>query len=336
LAIPLGCATRESSTPDALQPDIVLVTETVDLGRTVRGGILSGTIRIRASASGARIVRVDPSCGCTTVDVRLPVELPPLATLDIPVTTDLARVASGGARSPGEGGTNVVERQVLIESAAHHQVTAAVRVEVSDRFTLEPPRIDFERLAPGGRGAASVVLAPLEGVPSPTIIGITSTDPELTAVEAPLADGRRRIDVSLAAPAKMGPLRAEIRLRTDDLREPEVVLAVLARIEPILAFEPTSVEQLGASTTRPVTVSIRFRRLDGADLLLRSATTGNHRVRLTFGSEPVGPGASLDVVVPVLPAPAEIRTTLAVETNVPGQEHLEIPIHVAAAPRAGG
>jgi len=335
LALAPGCKTREPADTAALQPDIVLLTPTVDLGRTVQGGIASGTIRVRASSGGARIVRVDPSCGCTMVDVRLPAELPPMATLEIPVTTDLARVARGGARAPGEPGANIVERQVLIESAAHHSLSANVRVEVSDRFTLDPPRIDFALLPPGAHGAASVVLAPIDG-PAPGALGIASNDPNVTAVQVPLADGNRRIDVSLVAPTTMGPVHAEIRLSMDDPREPELILPVMARIEPILAYGPTSVERLGVPTTRPVTVRITFQRRDGADLVLRSATAANHRVRVTFGNQPPGSGGAVDLMVPVLPPPSEIRTSLTVETNVPGQERLEIPIHVSAVPASGG
>ena len=101
-------------------------------------------------------------------------------------------------------------------------------------------------------------------------------------------------------------------------------------VAPVTVY-PTSIENLSAPITQPVVVSLTVRRLDEEPLNLRAVSTDNHRVQVKI--EP-GEGAqrTIQVLIPVLAAPAESSGTISIQTGVPGAERLTVPFRVRAAP----
>ena len=301
----------------------------VDLGRTAPGGFLQGSVQLAAQGGPVRIVAVTPSCECTAATLPLPVVVLPGRPLVMPVSIDLTKVGEGGLPSATNGARRV-ERSILIKSDAAGEVEATVVVEVSDQVRITPIQIEFGKLALGAtaRGTAVVIGGP--GAAGPVhVVSVEPSDATLRVAIVPDGAGSTRLDVTWGPLSTLGKVEATAAVALDLASDPRVTMRLVANVVRQVTVTPEKIEALSAPLTRPVETQVLVQRLDGRPVKILGAVTGDHNVQVE-----VVPGIAasgrVNVLVPVMALPREVRTTLVLSTDAPGGERLEVPIHVRA------
>ena len=334
LALALG-ACRKSQGPPPPAPakappaTLVVVPNPLELGRTVPGGYLQGSVQLQAIGGPVRIVSVEPSCECTAATLPLPAVAQPGHAMAMPVSIDLTKVGEGGLPSTAPGPRRV-ERTVLIKTDVAGDVEAKVVVEVSDQVRVTPVQIDFGKLGVGAtaHGSAIVIAGPRATGPV-HVVSVEPSDPRMHVAVVPDGAGSTRLDVTWGPLATLGRVEATARVALDVASDPIVGVRLLANVVPQVTVHPEKIEALTAPTTRPVEAQVLVQRLDGRPVKILSAVAGDHNVQVEIVAGSAASGR-VNVLVPVMALPREVQTTLVLDTDAPGGERLEVPIHVRA------
>jgi hypothetical protein len=304
--------------------DVALVRPRLDLGATVAGGYVKGELELRAGPRGATVMQISPSCGCTLVEAVTPARLEAGQVLKVPVALDLSRLADQGAATDGP---RLIERTIAIVSDQGTRMTATLAVTVSERLRIVPPQARFLTAIPGRTGRVEVAVTTPAGGSGPAILEVIADRPDLAWVPG--------VDPSTGTltwtPAAAGPLDALVELRLEGEAQP-LALRCLGQAESPVSVEPDRVESLSARLDRPVVAMITLNRRDSQPLEILGATCTAHRVTVRVAPAPPGPVRTVQVIVPVLPPPAEIQGTVVIRTNVEGAEAVEVPVRVRGAP----
>ena len=313
--------------PDAaaLAQDVVMPEPRVVLGRTVPGGYVNGSLKVRAERD-ALITRAEGTCGCTIVSATLPLRLKAGEVTDIPVALDLSRLAHGGATPEGP---RSIEREVVVTSERGARITGVVVADLSDRVRIEPAQVRFGAVAPGSSSTSEVLVSAVPGAPAPEVLSATPDVPDVSVAVDPKTPEGTRLHVTWH-PSGKSELAGNLALRLADPREPELRVKLEGRAEALVTVDPDRIERLSAPVSRPVVVSFKVQRRDGLPLAILGAECTSHRVEVTVvGGE--GAMRTVRVLVPVLPLPAEINATLNIRTDAAGSESVAVPIRVRAA-----
>ncbi len=325
LAALLSAGCGRPAAPVLTPDDIELVEERVVLGRTVPFGHVAGVLRIRARSAGATITQVSPSCGCTISDAALPVTLGPGEVFEAPIAMDLSRLTRGGVPEGG-GSPTPVERDVIIASQRGGKLVAKVVAELSDRITLDPAQVRLGTVALGTTGQSQVRVGSPSGT-APRVLSVTTGRKDLTATVETDASSGGPLILLRWSPAAEEDLESSIRLAFDDPAEPSLTIPVQGRAAALVTAEPQRIENLAASISRPVVVTISVRRADELPLEILGVTSTSHRVQVEV-LPGLGAVRLVRVVVPVLPPPAETTGAVVIRTDAPVGGVLEIPIRV--------
>ncbi len=158
-----------------------------DAGHLTQGAQLKHTFRVEnKTAQPVTIDRVESTCGCTVAEVTRQ-EVPPSASLDVPVTF------TSGAMT---GSFHKTVRLFLIPSGS---LALSVKGRVLPDFMADPVALSLGRLKPGETSRRRVVIYPTRPDVQWTYGTPYTMDPDL-AVSEPVKNGDRyELELTLTA-----------------------------------------------------------------------------------------------------------------------------------------
>jgi hypothetical protein len=324
-----SCGGEPAPAPRPAPIAAVLEPELLDVGLAVAGGFARGVLQLKAPpASPVTIAAITTSCDCTTAELSLPVTLAAGQSLPIPITVDLGKIARGGLPAEGETAPSVIHREVTVRTDRGAVSHATVEVRVTGIVTVRPALLDVGIVPRGSTGSASALVEP--GPAAGGVLRLAGVTPDGDARLRPVVvpgDGSATLAVEWGPFEEAGPVEGWLALSLDAPDAGRAGLRIVGRVVEPVEVEPARIERLDAPLTRPVVAQLDLTRSDGRHLEIRSAVAGNHRVEVRVHPG-TGPVRVIELVIPVLAPPAEIDTTLVIETDVEPGGRLTVPVRV--------
>lgn len=219
--------------------------------------------------------------------------------------------------------------------------TVLIRGTVVGDITWQPLVVDATRLRakPGHRLAPVFLRSDDDATFRVTAVDpIPGLDVEVTPTVGSEASKTHRVTLIVRDDAKPGPYGAMLRIRTDSLDQPLIEIPVYGYVEPGLKLDPPSVVLVADGTSSGTKRNLQLATHTGDLLEITGVSCSVTGVSAVASVESDSPRKYIRFIAVSLDDPsAAVGNSghITVETNVPGFEHVEIPVTVRAAKPAG-
>jgi hypothetical protein len=192
-----------------------------DFGARPTGESLSHVFLLRnAGNRDLEIVDVRSGCSCTRTELNEKVIKPGRST-PLKVMVSLENL-----RGP-------VEQHIVVESndPAQRFLLLRTKGQVESAFDVKPHAVDFGKVAQGQQLEGSVDID-ATGPGSFKLLAVTCDSPLSRISQETVEEGRRyRVLVQTTGKLTSGLWRTELKIRTDNPKESQIVVPVVARVE---------------------------------------------------------------------------------------------------------
>jgi len=216
-----------------------------------------------------------------------------------------------------------------------------IRGTVVGDITWQPRVVDATRTRakPGHRLAPVFLRSDANAAFRVTAVDpIPGLDVEVTPAIGSKASKNHRVTLTVRADAKPGPYGAMLRIRTDSLDQPLIEIPVYGYVEPGLKLDPPSVALVADGTSSGTKRNLQLTTHNGDLLKITSVSCSVPGVSAAAYLDSDSPRKNIRFIAVSLDdasAATGKSGQITVETNVPGFEHVEIPVTVRAAKPAG-
>lgn len=264
----VGCNARTPTSPSGVangQPGGETDAEnTIDLGEVIQGNDLVAEFHVvNRTMQPLKVLRVDKSCACQVVGIDPAKEIPPSATVSVPV------------RVPTQSMEGRVDRQFTVVTdsadAAHKAIVLTLRATIKSPIRCIPSDVMF-----GTPQAGQAVNRTVQVITDPPELAdrfrdAVSTNPHVTVTPNKSQPGLIRIELTLKENCPQGKVDGEVRLSFDDPVNSSRSIRLQGRVDGPLTIVPA---QITATTLdRAGVMKLRISSTSGQPFRVVSATT---------------------------------------------------------------
>ncbi len=297
----------------------------IDFGQIMQGDFVSRTVSIR-NISGRKVaLNLGKSCGCTSIQA-LKSELDPGVATDVHVTLDTS-TKSGPFKEA-----------VYISTAEYEGLSSVVEVvgSVVTALQITPDRISFGELRHRSAAKASVELHSLDKKPL-SILTVTALENSVVTETCQISSNQAVVTVRLPDDAKPGAIRDVVQIALQSPFERTVEILVTGFYTGNLSAEPPILTWCRDTDEKSMDMVLEteLAHFDGLPFAIKHAACSDKRFLVSV--EPVStlngiklPGTYVLKVRPAEPvAEAEVHALVTVDTDIPEDGRLEIPVKIA-------
>ncbi|HWE39933.1 MAG TPA: DUF1573 domain-containing protein [Isosphaeraceae bacterium] len=312
--------------------DVLFAEKGHDFGPVPRGAKVRHAFTLKNTLGEAiTILDVHASCGCTTGKATA-TTVPPGGSATIEAEMDTR---------------NFVDRKVtalmvslVTASGKQAEVRLGVASTILSDIVLNPGTIDFGNVARGGQGPRRRLTVERLGGPGWKVERMVSKSKAIDFAHTHIAETARSADrvlytltVALRPDAPAGPVRDEIRIRTNDREAPSIPVLVTAHVEATLSASP-SILALGQIDSAAVASGKFLVRGSKPFAIAKIEGTGDG-FEVTPAAEPARKALHVLNVSyhPAADAPrGDLHRTFRVVTDLPDEPPLELHATLRVGP----
>lgn len=312
----LSKAQEPEAAPAVQGPRIICDQPLFDFGTADSESTIEHTFIIRnIGDTTLEISNVRPACGCTLANISEK-SVAPGAESQI-----TARLSLKGRNGPQSKAITILSND---PQSPEYRVTLAGTV--ASAVNVSPDRLMFGQIGPGQTAEQSIDISGL--VPQPfTITGIEPSQPELTAVQETVEEGKHyRIKVTITGPAQPGPVNASLLVRTDHPSRPAINIPVIANVVGEMIYAPSVIELPANAGSTPVTRYIVLRPGSLTQFELKSVKLPDPAMKSNI--YPFGDQGYRIQIENIVVTPELNGKTIVLETSGKQMATIEVPLLV--------
>jgi hypothetical protein len=285
-------------------------------GTVYNGNDVKHVFRLKSVGTVPLVIGgVETSCGCTAAEPSKR-NVPPGAESDIAVTFD-----THADKGPA---TRIVT--VFTNDPKHEQLQLTLKGDVKPQVDVTPTPVTFDKVKHGTQISREVTVTDTRNDRSFKVGPISNSNRDIQVSQRPLPDGKPGavLQITLLKTMQAGPFNDMVKIATSrttvDLPVYGTVLGNINVAPPQISF---GIVPHNESALRIV------RLTNSGDRLVKVIGISSTNPSVTAASEPVKEGKEYKITVQLRPDTPDgtLRGTLAIKTDDPGQQTLQVPFY---------
>jgi len=300
-------------------PRISVSPRQIDFGSVKEGEVVNSIITIKNEGdSPLNISKVQPACGCSTVELaKKSLQAEESTTLNIKLDTT------------GFKGNTIKKFRIVSDDSVSPSLLLTMKGEVISDVVVEPSRVYFGDVRYGqGKNVTLSVLA--NDVKDFTILEAVS-DTEFVKIEEVSTNTEGKVfRVALLPEAPVGEIRSRVILKTTSKKHPTVIVPVLGKVVSELRLYPSDISfgLLEGPLNKERVETVELVNNSNESIKIESISVENRFISVEYNELVYGKRFNLTVTIDK-GAVGIIRSNIVVKTNSknPSLKRIELPVY---------
>ncbi len=304
-------------TAQLLPPNLFIDQPEVDLGEARSGTVLSHTFRLENR--GERLLQIQnirTSCGCTASEISTR-EIPAGGYATLNATLNLT----------GRSGPQAEQIRLQTNDPEAPNRVLSLKAHAIPRVNVTPRTLNFQHLSADAPPSGRILIEATTDTPL-RITGINTAQSRVETILTEIEAGRTyHLDVRPLDVGTTGHFTERLEILTDDPEQPSIPALVMWQIAGAVSVAPRQLNLMLSDPPQPVTRFLLVRSQANLDppMEVTSVIWEGRDVDMNVGA-PASFGTRVEFSI--TPEAAMDGEKIHIHTNVPGFEHLTLPVRV--------